>query len=459
METPLPQDQATLRDEPTVEAQARADAPHLSPILKPVARGADGHSDRSQPQPVPPAATKHSAVGRFLLAVGKRLSTLAIALVAILIALVAWQYYVKAPWTRNGSVRVQVASVAPQVSGQIVELRVADNQFVRKGDVLFIIDPFDFEVTVRTAKAQLAQKAADLEVKKAQAERRRHLSSLATTPEEQQIFAGNAAQAKAEFDAAEQQLAQAELNLKRTKIVSPVNGYITNLLLRVGDFTNTGVSNISIIDSSSYWIDGYFEETKTGADLRWRSGRGEAYGLCRADPRTRGHHHPGHQRIERHSGHSRVAQCRSDLHVGAPCATGAGSHSHRQCPAGRTARFRHDGDGDRPAGSRSRSRERLRSRALGCRGPAFRALLRPTAAAAGVRACHDPAVRADRVNSGTESAVGPDARADRSRSRPRDGYISTLISRTTDRPTMERRRLEIVARASAAISDEALRRI
>jgi multidrug resistance efflux pump len=41
-----------------------------------------------------------------------------------------------------------------------------------------------------------------------------------------------------------------------------VNGYVTNLLLRVGDYAHSGVSNIPIIDSDSFWVDGYFEETK-----------------------------------------------------------------------------------------------------------------------------------------------------------------------------------------------------
>ena len=95
-----------------------------------------------------------------------------------------------------------------------------------------------------------------------QSERRRHLSTLATTPEEQQTYAGSAIQAKAAFEAAQQQVAQAQINLNRTQVRSPVNGYVTNLLLRVGDYAHQGVSNVSIIDTDSYWIDGYFEETK-----------------------------------------------------------------------------------------------------------------------------------------------------------------------------------------------------
>jgi multidrug resistance efflux pump len=148
------------------------------------------------------------------------------------------------------------------VSGQITEVRVVDNQYVHQGDVLYVIDPFDFQVVLDTDKAQLRQKAADVQVKRMQAERRQHLSNLATTPEEQQLYVGNAIDAQAAFDAAQQQVAQADINLKRTQVRSPVNGYVTNLLMRVGDYAHAGATNISVIDADSYWIDGYFEETK-----------------------------------------------------------------------------------------------------------------------------------------------------------------------------------------------------
>ncbi len=198
----------------------------------------------------------------FLSAMLRRLATVAIALVAVLVSIVTWDLYVTAPWTRDGRIRVQVASVAPEVAGKIKELRVVDNQFVHKGDILYQIDPFDFEVSFRTNKAVLEQRQADQHVKELQSERRRRLSDLATTPEEQQVYEGSSKQAKAAVDAARQQVAQADINLQRTQVRSPVNGYVTNLLLREGDYAHTGVSNISIIDTDSFWIDGYFEETK-----------------------------------------------------------------------------------------------------------------------------------------------------------------------------------------------------
>jgi multidrug resistance efflux pump len=192
----------------------------------------------------------------------KAVATLAIVLLAGLAALMIWSFYVTAPWTRDGRVRVQVASIAPQVSGQVVELRAADNQYVHKGDVLYVIDPFDFKVAADEAKQQLEMKAADAEVKRLEAERRKKLTDLATTPEEQQQYAGNSTQALAAFKAAQLQLAQAEINLSRTQVRSPVNGFVTNLLMRVGDYARAGTANISVIDADSYWIDGYFEETK-----------------------------------------------------------------------------------------------------------------------------------------------------------------------------------------------------
>ncbi|MGY3618209.1 biotin/lipoyl-binding protein [Bradyrhizobium sp. USDA 10063] len=209
-----------------------------------------------------PPVVRRRAIGQFLWSISRRLATLAILLVAVLVSIVAWDQYINAPWTRDGSVRVQVASVAPQVSGRITQLRIADNQFVHKGDVLYQIEPFDFDVALRLSKALLKQREADSYVKELQSERRKRLSDLSTSREEQQVFEGNALQAKAAVDAAREQVAQADINLKRTEVRSPVNGYVTNLLLQVGDYAHAGVSNISIVDTDSFWVDGYFEETK-----------------------------------------------------------------------------------------------------------------------------------------------------------------------------------------------------
>ena len=144
-----------------------------APVIQPVTRVEP--QEPAQRSALPDdaySASRRGSTLRWLLACVKRLATLAIALIAVVMALVTWDYYVTAPWTRDGRVRVQVASVAPQVSGQITELLIGDNQYVHKGDALYVIDPFDFEVASHVAMAQVQQRAADLQVKEVQSERR-----------------------------------------------------------------------------------------------------------------------------------------------------------------------------------------------------------------------------------------------------------------------------------------------
>jgi multidrug resistance efflux pump len=181
---------------------------------------------------------------------------------ALVVARYGWSVYVTSPWTRDGMVRAQVANVAPQVSGQIVEVRTFDNQHVHKGDILYVIEKFDFVVALDNAKATILNREADLAVKKAQNARRAALTTLSTSIEEKQVFDGNARMAEAALASAKAALAQAEINLQRTEVRSPVDGYVTNLLMRAGDYARAGTSNVSVIDENSYWIDAYFEETK-----------------------------------------------------------------------------------------------------------------------------------------------------------------------------------------------------
>ena len=137
---------------------------------------------------------------------------LVLALAAVA-AYVVWQFYVTAPWTRDGRVRVQVANIAPQVAGTIVELRVADNQEVKKGDVLYVIDPFDYQEAVVSAEAAIKNREADLSVKQAQSARRAALSTVSTSVEEKQQYAGTAKIAEAALETARSQLSQARKNL------------------------------------------------------------------------------------------------------------------------------------------------------------------------------------------------------------------------------------------------------
>ena len=160
---------------------------------------------------------------------------------------------------------MQVANIAPQVSGQIVKLLVGDNQFVHKGDPLYVIDQGDYKVALDFAKADVSSKAADLEGKNNENERRRKLTDLAASTEEKRIYEGGYLVAQAAHQTALANLEQAQLNMGRTEVRSTVNCFVTNLLLRVGDYANRGSSNIAIVDSDSYRVAGYFEETKLGS--------------------------------------------------------------------------------------------------------------------------------------------------------------------------------------------------
>lgn len=110
--------------------------------------------------------------------------TLCILAVAALVVVILWDYYTASPWTRNGQVRAQVANIAPRVSGQIIEVLVKDNQFVHKGEVLYVIDPFDFKVALETAKAHVAERKADLEFRLVQSQWRKAIPGTAVSVEE-----------------------------------------------------------------------------------------------------------------------------------------------------------------------------------------------------------------------------------------------------------------------------------
>jgi multidrug resistance efflux pump len=194
-----------------------------------------------------------------------RVVPLLITLVTIALAtglgLATWDAYMGAPWTRDGTVRAYVVTMAPEVAGRIVELPVADNQFVHKGDLLMVIDPTNFKIAVSLAEAAVQQAQANAQNAERESKRRQQLTDLAATTEEKQTFATTALATQAQYQQAVANLDQARVNLQRTEIRSPVNGYVTNLLAQLGDYANVGQNEISLVDADSFWVDGYFEET------------------------------------------------------------------------------------------------------------------------------------------------------------------------------------------------------
>ncbi len=188
--------------------------------------------------------------------------TLVVVALAAWLGWAMWQAYMAAPWTRDGTVRVYVVTMAPEVAGRIVRLPVADNQFVHKGDELFEIDPSDYRIALALAQAQEQRDLAALDYARETQHRKAVLAKNGTVTEdvyEQSTSALHQAEAAVAADRAA--LDKAQLNLSRTEIYSPVNGYVTNLLARLGDYANVGQNKISVVDADSYWIDGYFEES------------------------------------------------------------------------------------------------------------------------------------------------------------------------------------------------------
>ena len=206
----------------------------------------------------------------------KYLSTLLVAALAIIAAWLVWNYYTQSPWTRDGKVRAEQVGVTPQVSGSILQLNVRDNQLVKAGDVLFRIDDTPYKIALLNARAQLAK--AKAEVARAQAEqkkaasdasRRRHLSQNFISAEDLEnantalnTATTNLEAAKAVVGVAQATLDHAQWQLTQTEIKAPVDGWVTNLSTRVGDYAAVGHPVFALVDSRSFYVVGYFEETK-----------------------------------------------------------------------------------------------------------------------------------------------------------------------------------------------------
>jgi multidrug resistance efflux pump len=190
------------------------------------------------------------------------LITLAVTGLAVVLGWAMWDAYMGAPWTRDGTVRTYVVTIAPEVEGRIAELKLVDNQFVHKGDLLMVIDPTNYRIALKLAEAAVQQAQAAADNAQREAVRRRKLDDLAVTVEERQTYDSNSAVTHAQYQQAVANRDQAKVNLERTEIRSPVNGWVTNLLERSGDYAAVGRNVISVVDADSFWVDAYFEETQ-----------------------------------------------------------------------------------------------------------------------------------------------------------------------------------------------------
>jgi multidrug resistance efflux pump len=210
--------------------------------------------------PSPPPGGRDT-IARSRLRIIPILITLGTAALSALLGWAMWEAYMAAPWTRDGRVRAEVVDIAPEVSDKVVAVHVRDNQLVRKGDLLFEIDPARYELAVKQAEATAESRRQDMILKESDARRRRNLEG-AVSAEERERFGISAAIAAATYNEALAAVDTAKLNLQRTKLYSTVNGHATNVRLRVGDYATAGQRAMSIIDADSFWIYAYFEETQ-----------------------------------------------------------------------------------------------------------------------------------------------------------------------------------------------------
>ncbi|TWD45219.1 RND family efflux transporter MFP subunit [Pantoea sp. SJZ147] len=192
----------------------------------------------------------------------KYFSTLIVFTIALLSAWWAWNYYMQSPWTRDGKVRAELVDITPQISGRIVALKVADNQFVHQGDTLFTLDPVPWQIELNKADAQLSQAKADFAKAQHEFSRRSKLPRNTISGEDLDVARLNADAALASVKAAQAQRDQAQWNVQQTIVTAPTDGWISNLTLRPGNYASAGTPLFALVDSHSYYVVGYFEETK-----------------------------------------------------------------------------------------------------------------------------------------------------------------------------------------------------
>jgi multidrug resistance efflux pump len=187
----------------------------------------------------------------------------------VIIALAVWagvslyNSYIRNPWTRDGQVRANIVGIAPRVSGPIIRIPIRDNQQVKKGDPLFEIDPSDFKAQVDVATGQVQNAEANLKQRQQDLDRqtdlyKKHVSAEQDFQNAQDAF--SAAQAQAVSAKANLELAQ--LNLSYTKVVAPVDGYVTNMNTSEGTYVTAGKQLLALVDTNSFWVAAYFKETQ-----------------------------------------------------------------------------------------------------------------------------------------------------------------------------------------------------
>ena len=201
-------------------------------------------------------------MNKFVSIVFRAAVTLAMVALAIAAGLELFDYYINAPWTRDGRVRADVVAVAPDVSGLVSQVLVRDNQNVRRGDVLFRIDQDRFRLALKQAEAVVAGKKASAKQAEADFKRYDQLSDVAVSQQKRELSLAVSEEAAAAYDQAVADRDVAKLNLDRSEVRASVNGRITNMDLQPGAYVTVGKGVMALIDEDTLRVEGYFEENK-----------------------------------------------------------------------------------------------------------------------------------------------------------------------------------------------------
>lgn len=200
-------------------------------------------------------------MNRILALLSRSAVTIILVIAAIIVAVWMWNHYERSPWTRDGRVRADVVRVTPDIGGLVTSVAVQDNQQVKQGDPLFVIDTPRYRLALEQADAVVASARATLGQARRTAARDLALGDLVATESHEQNVAA-VATAQAALAQAISARDAASLNLKRTRVMASVNGVVTNLDLHPGDYVAAGQQAMALIDRDSLRIEGYFEETK-----------------------------------------------------------------------------------------------------------------------------------------------------------------------------------------------------
>ncbi|MEN5427617.1 efflux RND transporter periplasmic adaptor subunit [Stenotrophomonas pennii] len=182
-------------------------------------------------------------------------------IVALLVLRQLWVHYMDEPWTRDAHIGADVVQVAPDVSGLVEAVDVGDNQAVKKGALLFVVDRARYRIALELARASLAERQASVAQLRREIARDRSLQDL-VAGEDAEVRRARLQAAQAAQATAQAAVDLAELNLARTGVRAPADGQINDRTVRVGDYVTAGKPVLALLDTTSFRVDGYFEETR-----------------------------------------------------------------------------------------------------------------------------------------------------------------------------------------------------